>query len=184
MLTLPPLESLGPRICVCGPSNSGKSTLTSAIAGKIGAAPVYLDQLRFIPHTDWQLCPDEDFARLHDEAITGDSWVMEGNYMTLLRQRTARATGIILLGTDRWTAFARYLRRTLFEHQRHGHLAGAQDSIKWDMVNFILFAQPKKRQRDIGLLRATGLPMVQLESMRELNGAYAVWNLERPEPPR
>ncbi|WP_375450438.1 AAA family ATPase [uncultured Devosia sp.] len=177
MLTPPPLESLGKRICVFGPSNSGKSTLTWAIASKIGTTPVSLDQLRFLPNTDWQLCPDEDFARLHDQAIADESWVIEGNYMTLLTTRIARATGIILLGTDRWTAFGRYLRRTLFERERHGHLQGAHDSIKWDMIHFILVEQPRKRQRDIGLLRATGLPMVQLESMRELNAAYATWGL-------
>ena len=180
MLTLPPLESLGPRICICGPSNAGKSTLTWAIADKIGAAPVSLDQLRFLPNTDWQLCLDDDFARRHEQAVAGDSWVIEGNYMGLLQPRVARASGIILLGTDRWTAFGRYLRRTLFERDRHGHLAGAKDSLKWDMINFILIEQPRKRQRDIDLLRATGLPMVQFDSMSELKAAYAAWGLERP----
>jgi adenylate kinase family enzyme len=180
MPSFPTLEDLGKRICVFGPSNSGKSTLTWAIADRIGAVPVSLDQLRFVPNTDWELCPDEDFASLHDQVIAGESWVIEGNYMGLLRQRASRATGIILLGTDRWTAFGRYVRRTLFERERHGHLAGAKDSLKLDMVNFILIEQPRKRQRDIGLLRATNLPMVQLESMSELNAAYAAWGIKRP----
>ncbi|MET3897305.1 adenylate kinase family enzyme [Devosia sp. UYZn731] len=179
MLAFPPLDSLGPRICVCGPSNAGKSTLTWAIADKIGATPVSLDQLRFLPDTDWQLRPDADFELLHEQAIARERWIIEGNYMSLLPPRVARATGVILLGTDRWTAFGRYLRRTLFERQRHGHLAGAKDSLKWDMVSFILIEQPRKRQRDIDLLRATGLPMVQVESMRELKAAYATWDLER-----
>ena len=180
MLTLPPLESLGPRICICGPSNAGKSTLTAAISAHIGADAIFLDILRHQPHTDWVMRPQPEFEAAHAVAITGERWVIEGNYMSLLPQRMTRATGIILLGTDRWTAFGRYLRRTLFERQRHGQLAGAKDSLKWDMINFILIEQPRKRQRDIDLLRATGLPMVQFDSMSELKAAYAAWGLKRP----
>lgn len=181
MLTLPPLESFGPRICVCGPSNAGKSTLTAAIAAHIGAEAIFLDILRHQPHTDWVMRPQAEFEAAHAAAIEGERWVIEGNYMSLLPQRVSRATGIILLGTDRWTAFGRYLRRTLFEHQRHGMLAGAQDSLKWDMINFILIEQPRKRQRDIALLRATGLPMVQFDSMKELQAAYTAWGLNRKD---
>lgn len=39
------LSSLGPRICILGPSNSGKSTLATAIARKCDLRPVHLDQL-------------------------------------------------------------------------------------------------------------------------------------------
>ncbi|MDB5528638.1 MAG: adenylate kinaserelated kinase [Devosia sp.] len=180
MLTLPPLESLGPRICVCGPSNAGKSTLAAALARRMGVDPTYLDLLHHQPHTNWVARPREEFDAAHSAAIARDRWVIEGNYMRLLPERMHRATGILLLGTDRWSAFGRYLRRTLFEHQRHGMLDGAQDSLKWVMIRYILIEQPRKRERDINLLRATGLPMVQLSSMRELQAAYAVWGLERP----
>ena len=87
MLSIPPLESFGPRICVCGPSNAGKSTLTQALAGKIGATPVHLDQYRFLPNTDWQERPDEEFARLHDQAVAGETWVIDGGYSKLLPTR-------------------------------------------------------------------------------------------------
>ena len=179
MLIIPPLEDLGPRICIFGPSNAGKSTLCTAIGSKLAIDAVHLDILYHQPNTNWVPRPKEEFAAGHAAAIAGDRWVMDGNYMGQLSQRMSRATGIVLLGTDRWSAFARYLRRTLFERGRPGNLPGAQDSLKWDMVNFILIEQPRKRRRDVGLLRATGLPMVQFNSIRDLNAAYAVWDLER-----
>ena len=174
-----PISALGPRICIFGPSNAGKSTLAAAIAGRMWVDPIYLDLLHHQPHTNWVARPRDEFIAAHAAAIAGERWVIEGNYMGLLPQRMTRATGIVLLGTDRWTAFGRYLRRTLFERQRHGMLDGAQDSLKWVMIRFILLDQPRKRQRDIGLLRATGLPMVQLNSMRDLQAAYAAWDLKR-----
>lgn len=73
------LDDLGSRICILGPSNSGKSTLAQAIARKRGLSVIHLDQLFHQPHTDWQPRPEEEFLRLHDQAIQQRQWVMEGN---------------------------------------------------------------------------------------------------------
>jgi adenylate kinase family enzyme len=180
MHDFPSLEALGPRICILGPSNAGKSTLTVAIADKLDLPPIHLDLLYHKPYTNWEPRPREEFVAAHAEAVAGERWVMEGNYVGLLDTRLAHATGIILLGTDRWSAFARYLRRTLFQRGRIGALPGAQDSLKWLMIKYILLEQPKKRQRDIALLRASGLPMVKFDSLGELRRAYEAWGLSRP----
>lgn len=179
-MELPPLEAMGDRIMVCGPSNAGKSTFAVALANKLGSVPHHLDLLRHLPNTDWVERPDEEFAALHDEAVLGDRWVMEGNYTRLMPKRFARATGIILLGDNRYANFRRYLWRTLFEKQgRVGSLAGDKDSIKWEMVRWILVRQPKLRERDVNYLRGAGLPMIELNSMAELNRLYTAWGLKR-----
>ena len=46
------LDDLGPRICIMGPSNSGKSTLADAIARACDLPVVHLDQLHHLPGTD------------------------------------------------------------------------------------------------------------------------------------
>ena len=48
-----PLEALGQRIMVCGPSNAGKSTLAVALARKLGATPFHVDLFRHQPDTNW-----------------------------------------------------------------------------------------------------------------------------------
>jgi len=47
------------------------------------------------------------------------------------------------------------------------------------MVNWILVHQPKRRSREIKLLKSYGLPMIKLDSMRELNALYSAWGLTR-----
>ena len=42
------LDVLGPRICIMGPSNSGKATLAEAIARAQGLKAVHLDQLQHV----------------------------------------------------------------------------------------------------------------------------------------
>lgn len=179
MQPFPPLESMGPRICICGPSNAGKSTLAAAIGNKLGRPVVHLDQLHHQPNTNWVPRPREEFEKLHDAAILGDSWVMEGNYSGLFPKRMARASSIILLGSDRWSAFARYLRRTIFQKDRAGNLAGAQDSIKWNMVYWIMIRQPSRREIDIERLERYDLPLIKMSSIRELNALYSAWGLTR-----
>ena len=180
MTDFPPLASLGERIMICGPSNSGKSTLAVALARKLGSEAFHVDLFRHLPDTDWVQRSDEEFAALHDEAILKERWVMDGNYSKLMPQRFARATGIILLGDSRWANFARYLRRTLFERrQRPGSLAGDKDSIKWEMVRWILIVQPTLRERNRQFLFASGLPLIEVKSMAELRQLYQAWGLAK-----
>ena len=177
MHNFPQLESLGQRICVCGPSNGGKSTLAVAIGAKLGIPAIHLDQFRHLPNTDWVQRPDAEFHALHDEAVMGESWVIDGNYSMLSPLRWQRATGIILVGTDRWSALWRYFRRTLFEQQRVGNLEGGKDSVKWEMINWIIFVQPARRDAYAAKLKATGLPLLQLKSFGQLKQLYREWGL-------
>lgn len=176
---LPALEEFGSRIMICGTSNTGKSTLAAAIGRKLGLPVVFLDRLRFLPNSDWQQRPDPEFHALHADAIEAHRWVMEGNYSVLIPARLERATGIILLSDSRLANFARYLRRTLFERERIGNLEGNRDSLKWDMVHWVLVRAPRNVERYRKTLPASGLPFVELRSMRQLRELYAEWGLTR-----
>jgi adenylate kinase family enzyme len=174
-----PLAALGRRIAIIGPSNTGKSTLAVAMGRALGVPAVHLDQMRFQPHSDWVQRPDAEFYALHDEAILGDGWVMEGNYSKVLPQRLARATGLILTADNRWLSLARYFRRSLFERGRVGALDGDRDSIKWNMIHWILVRSPVNQRQYRATLRASGLPLVEVQGMGGVNRLYAAWALSR-----
>ncbi len=174
------LSELGERICICGPSNSGKSTLADAIARKRGLKAIHLDQLHHLPHTDWQIRPTDEFVALHDQAINGDEWVMDGNYSNCLPQRLQRATGFILLDISTSASLFRYVRRTLFDHDRIGALAGGQDSIKAGMIHHIVAVTPRSRKRYADMYQRLHLPKVHLSSMRAIKACYQQWGLEHP----
>ena len=178
-MDIPPLETFGPRIMICGPSNSGKSTLAAAIGRKLAIPAVHLDQLHHLPNTDWVKRDREEFVVLHDQAILAEAWAMDGNYSGLFPQRMARATGIILLSDNRLSNFARYVRRTLLEHERAGSLEGARDSIKLNMIHWILVVSPKGIKRYRTMLPASGLPFLERRGMSQLNQLYRAWGLTR-----
>ncbi|WP_199899934.1 P-loop NTPase family protein [Asaia prunellae] len=91
------LSSLGPRIVVMGPSNSGKSTLCVFIGRTRSLPVVHLDLLRHEPGSFDRLRDLSAFHDDHGRAVRGLSWVMDGNYSSCLDERLSRATGLILL---------------------------------------------------------------------------------------
>ncbi|EUK17501.1 P-loop NTPase family protein [Commensalibacter papalotli (ex Servin-Garciduenas et al. 2014)] len=72
--------------------------------------------------TNWQQRPAEEFIALHNQAISGQVWVIEGNYSMCLPERRTWAMGFILFDVSTPLSLVRYLRRTLFENQRVGSL--------------------------------------------------------------
>jgi len=173
------LSDLGDRICILGPSNSGKSTLADAIARKRGLEPVHLDLLHHLPNTDWEPRPRAEFIALHDAAIAGERWVMDGNYSICMPQRFQRATGLILLDISTPASLLRYFRRSWFEKDRRGALEGGRDSVKWDMIHHIAVNTPKNRQRYQAMFEELDLPKLQLSSVRAIKQRFRQWDLAR-----
>ena len=141
---------------------------------------MHLDQLQHLPNTDWQPRPEAEFAALHDAAILEECWVMEGNYSRLMPQRLARATGAIFVTSSRWLRFGRYVKRTLINRSsRAGHLEGAKDSIKWEMIHWILVKTRNSDAKYVAILRESGLPTVECHTAKGLDELYRAWDLPR-----
>ena len=176
-----PLNDLGPRIMVLGPSNAGKSTLAVALSRKLSLPVVHLDQLQHLPNTNWQPRAEEDFVALHDTSIDADEWVMDGNYSRLMPKRFERATGVILLTSNHWLRLGRYLRRTL-QHPsaREGQLEGGKETLKWQMIDWIIFKTPRNARRYRHMIEQTDLPRVFCPSIKSLKQLYTAWDLPAP----
>ncbi len=173
------LDDLGPRICILGPSNSGKSTLAQAIARKCGCTCVHLDQLHHFPNTAWLPRPRQDFFALHDAAIATEQWVMDGNYLGCLSQRLARATGVVLLDIPMTTSLVRYLRRTWFEQHRCGGLDGAKEQVRWEMLRHIAAVERRKRKDLARVFERSSLPKIALLTVPAIDQFYRFENLSR-----
>ena len=173
------LDDLGPRICIIGPSNSGKSTLATAIGRARGLPVIHLDQLYHRPNTDWEPRPAAEFVALHDAAVTGERWVMDGNYSRCFPQRLARATGVILLDTSTAVSLFRYVRRCWFETERFGALDGGKDSIKWSMIRHIAIASQANRKRYQALFESCTLAKLRLATPGALASFYQAERLSR-----
>ena len=114
------------RIVVIGSTSSGKSTLASQLAEKIGADFIELDALHWEPN--WVEAPDEVFRERVQTAIRSQprstsltaglseverGWVVAGNYSVVRDLVWSRAEAIIWLDYPLHIIFWRLLTRTI-----------------------------------------------------------------------
>ena len=133
------------RICIIGPSSSGKSTLAERLGKKLNYPVLHMDKIAHIPNTDWQRCPIEETVRKHDGFIKQSNWIVEGNYTKMMPQRFERADLVIFHKFNRFGCVWRYILRTLRnDKNRAGILDGGTERLKWSMIKYILFKIPSR----------------------------------------
>lgn len=101
----------GKRIVVVGTTSSGKSTLASQLAEKIGGDFIELDALHWEPN--WVEAPDEVFRKRVETAIESAAWVVAGNYRVVRDVIWQRAEAVIWLDYPFHIVFWRLLTRTI-----------------------------------------------------------------------
>lgn len=104
-------RSVGRRISVVGNSGSGKTTLSRNLARHLGYRHVEMDALYHQP--DWQTLPTEQFQQAVADALSGDGWVVEGNYSSARPLVLERADTVIWLDLPRTVVMRQLLLRTL-----------------------------------------------------------------------
>jgi hypothetical protein len=173
------INDLGSRICIIGPSSTGKSTLAKALGAKLGAEVCYLDQMAHWPDTNWQRKPDKIFQEEHRQFLAlHERWIIEGNYSFLMKERFAQATSIIWLdyyGIGNWWRYAKRSGRK--EADRPGNLAGAATQWSWHHFHYMLFKAPQMRSLYRQLISQSGALVVTITSYEELKKYYQKWGL-------
>lgn len=115
------------RINVVGTSGSGKSTFARKLAEHIQAPYVELDALHW--EADWTEASDEVlFSRL-EQALSVDTWVLDGNYKKTVPIKWRRADTVIWLDLPLWLTFLQVFIRTIRRSVRRETLwAGNRES--------------------------------------------------------
>lgn len=99
------------KISVIGTTGSGKSTFAKRLASKIEARYVQMDQLLWKSH--WVESTDAEFLPKVAEAVSGDSWVIDGNYSRTNAIKWQHADTIIWLDFSYSRTLLQLFRRTV-----------------------------------------------------------------------
>lgn len=98
------------RIIIVGNSGSGKSWLSKRI-GKLTGYPVYhLDKEFWQP--GWVMPSKEEKIIKQQEMMSGEQWIIDGNYNSTMEMRFAKADLIVFLDINRFICILRAMKRT------------------------------------------------------------------------
>ena len=99
------------RFVVVGSSGSGKTTLGRRIAARLDLPFVELDAIHWGPN--WKPPTEEDFRSRVAEALSGETWVADGNYGKARDITWGRAQALVWLDYRLAVCLARVFVRTV-----------------------------------------------------------------------
>lgn len=99
------------RMVVTGTTGSGKTTLARQLAQHLGIPLVELDALHWEPN--WTEAPQDLFRERVAQAVSGDVWVVDGNYSAIRDIVWSRARTIVWLDYSLGVIMAQLARRTV-----------------------------------------------------------------------
>jgi len=110
---------IGRRIAVLGMTASGKSTLARQLARLLGVPHIELDGIVHGPN--WVDLPNEEFHARTAEALSGDGWVVDGNYSAVRDLTIGHAETVVWLDypliIPLWRVVPRTLRRIIRQEE-------------------------------------------------------------------
>lgn len=180
---------LGRRIAVIGMTASGKSTLAKQLARQLGVPHVELDGIVHGPN--WVDLSDEAFRARTAEALSGDGWVVDGNYRAVRDLTIGQAETVVWLDypiiIPLWRVIPRTLRRIIRKEELwngnretwRGALFGRDSLVVWILKMHgtrrrefsALFGAPEHAHRTLIRLRSPRATTRWLASLTEIHEA-------------
>ena len=155
------------RIVILGAVGAGKSTLARKLGEKFRLPVIHLDPLFYKP--GWAPSERSLFQQRVSEAIKGERWITDGNFMAeTAASRVTRADTIIWIEQPIWLRFARAVGRTLVGGRRDDLAAGCRDRLDWALLNDILsFNRVERAAIEAALAKwAPNKPILRLKGDR------------------
>ena len=87
------------RIVIIGNGGSGKSFLTRSLADILEYPVLHLDKVFWLP--GWEHISREELVKIQKEFMSGDRWIIDGNYASSLDIRMKAADLAIYLDMNR-----------------------------------------------------------------------------------
>lgn len=97
------------RILILGCAGCGKSTLAKTLGEKLDLPVYHLDVYFWQPN--WVEADPVEFAEKQKELVSGDKWIIDGNYRKTIDIRLERCDTILYLDFPRLTALFGVIRR-------------------------------------------------------------------------
>lgn len=146
------------RIVILGPAGAGKSTFARRLGERLGLPVVHLDALNWEP--GWKPLAIEAFRSRLSEAISGDTWITDGNYaIRSFDLRMPRADLVIWVERPPLYCAWRVLRRAIGSYfSADGDLAdGCKERIDRRFLD---------RLRYIANFNRVNRPLIEAERMK------------------
>ena len=135
------------KIAIIGSGGSGKSVLARQLGGLLNIEVVHLDAVHWKP--GWVEPPDDEWRETVESLVTGESWIIDGNYGGTMEIRLSAADTVIFLDFPRWLCVLRVIKRR-FQYRgrdRPDMAPGCPEKIDWAFLKWVWGYRTRSRPR-------------------------------------
>lgn len=104
------------RVAIIGSGGAGKSTLARKLGEITGLAVIHLDREYWRP--GWTETPKPEWKARVEELVTGEEWIIDGNFGGTMEIRLAAADTVVLLDFPRMLCMYRAIKRAVTYRNR------------------------------------------------------------------
>ena len=154
---------------IIGCGGAGKSTLARQLGEKTGLPVVHLDKLFWKP--GWVSLSREEFDLVHQEAISRERWIIDGNFDRTIPQRLSRCDTVLYLDFSRWACVMGVAKRVLTTYGtvREDMGEGCPERFDLEFLKWVWDFNKNKREKNYRLLEeAEGVEVIILKNRREV----------------
>ena len=137
------------KIQIIGYSGSGKATLAKTLGEYYKIPYLHLDRVQF--YGDWQERSREEQSEIVSQFIKeNDSWVIDGNYSVVARERFELADLTIFLAFNRFVCYWRTLKRYFKHRGETRDSLGCVEKYDFEFQWWIIYkGRTKKRKKQM-----------------------------------
>ena len=100
------------KIMVIGNAGNGKTTLCKKLGARLGIEVFHVDTMQWRP--GWQRTPEAEFARVHDDILRRERWIIDGfGPGDSIEKRAVAADTIVFSDYPLWRSFLWAYKRQL-----------------------------------------------------------------------
>lgn len=156
------------RTILIGCGGSGKSTLARKLGEATGYPVIHLDQLYWKP--GWVHLEKAEFDQVLANALSGGTWIMDGNFDRTIETRLARCDTVIFLDLPMIVCLLSVVKRVLLSYgrTRPDMGEGCPERFNWAFMKWVWSFNKEKRSKYLSILENCGKNVFIIHSRREL----------------
>lgn len=140
------------RVLVIGPGGSGKSTFAKRLGEILKIEVKHLDS--FYWRSGWTKPSNEEWIKTVNDLISGESWIIDGNFGGTLPLRVERCDTVIFLDMPRLLCLWRVTKRriTYRKRSRPDMAEGCNEKLDLEFISWVWNYSNRSRPRIVKLL--------------------------------